>query len=69
MSYWNTALAGREVKLGGWGSGCSTASLVDRGESAEWGSLPTRKGTLQVKAELGQWSNMSLKGIKAAFKI
>ena len=58
MSYWNTALAGREVKLGGWGNGCGTASLVDRGESAEWGSLPTRKGTLQVRAgESKSWAS------------
>lgn len=50
MSYWNIALDGREVKLDGWGNGWGTASLVDRGESAEWGSLPTIKGTLQVRA-------------------
>ena len=50
MSYWIIALAGSEVQLGGWGNGCNTASLLDRGESAEWASLPTRKGTLQVRA-------------------
>ena len=30
----------------------------DRGESAEWGSLPTRKGTLQVRAgESKSWAS------------
>ena len=50
MSYWNIALAGREVKLGDWGNGWGAASLVDRRELAEWGNLPTRKWTLKVRA-------------------
>lgn len=64
-----TALPGREVKLGGWKNGQSAASLADRRESAGWGSFPTGRGTLQVRAgesTVGPVGYLRLKGVKAA---
>lgn len=64
-----TALPGREVKLGGWKNGQSAASLADRRESAGWGSFPTGRGTLQVRAgesTVGPVGYLRIKGVKAA---